>query len=763
VAGHPGILCPWKWSMNACPFTVNSFDRSALAKSLIDFGPSTKPNLRGLSQSTKDCIFVSSTPSMYLVEQSVETVDRATCSTFASLDSHSFFPLGCLCRFSSCVCCRLVARNVPMITRRSVCYLGLLGILILASVLFELPQLRLPVIRVQVRSDDADVVNKRSVNTNEATSTTAATTATPNGTAWCILDRNNTAQYFRHFPHALQSVAPCWSYVCRQRERRGDDVRCGVYIQQPLRFPWEEMSSWTVQLLEAMGCRIVVQQENTTEPFEDGDVRARVSDWRVSHYSFFERKEDVQLLQARVMGAAAAAGADASDQPTKDGIRIGFLQRIRTRPKRPDRVFLNVPDIRSSLQTAFPDATIDETDMRGFSLKEQAEWWYRHDVVVAGHGAALTNSIFLRNGEERAATVIEVFPDGFHPYIFGALLKSVGVHRLTIDTNASVARGKSSDLRPDPALVVRLVQQAIGMSLPEPEAVPIRAFAPPPPPPPQRIVAYTRMRSDRSGSVVHDLLHAHAYCFANNITYGGSCAVDAKAKERSSGSQLMVDFLGLSQELKLACPRPGSLSRSSGSSSSNTTGGAGDFVVLDKKKYAQDDLLTRKWLSYVNARRNLTAATTSDGDNAPLQVAVYVRRGDVTPCVRGGSFWRYLPNSYYLRVLDHYLPSDRPATVRVYSPSKSPAENFDDFRRRNYSVLLDAPIGRVWDAIMTADVAVLSRSSFSYVPAIFNTRGTVLYTNFWHKPPPWWVPVNRTIQQQGAADLRLLQGKYCPT
>jgi hypothetical protein len=42
VAGHPGILCPWKWSMNACPFTVNSFDRSALAKSHIDFWPFNK-------------------------------------------------------------------------------------------------------------------------------------------------------------------------------------------------------------------------------------------------------------------------------------------------------------------------------------------------------------------------------------------------------------------------------------------------------------------------------------------------------------------------------------------------------------------------------------------------------------------------------------------------------------------------------------------------------------------------------------------------
>lgn len=249
-------------------------------------------------------------------------------------------------------------------------------------------------------------------------------------------------------------------------------MQCGIYLRRPLRLPWEGMISWTRQLVDAMGCRVVVQPEcnatTTTEPFGDDDVQHRVPDRRVSHYSFFEKKKDVQLLQARVLGTADDAG---TGPPRKQGmVRIGLLQRIRTNPKQPSRVFLNLPDLRAALQAAFPNATVDETDMRGFSLKEQAAWWHKHDVVVAAHGAALANSIFLRNiNEETAAAVIEVFPDGFHPYIFGALVKSVGVHRFTIDANASVARGKSSDLRPDPALVVRLVQQAIGVPSSAPE------------------------------------------------------------------------------------------------------------------------------------------------------------------------------------------------------------------------------------------------------------------------------------------------------
>lgn len=260
--------------------------------------------------------------------------------------------------------------------------------------------------------------------------------------------------------------------------------------------------------------------------------------------------------------------------------------------------------------------------------------------------------------------------------------------------------------------------------------------------------------------MLHNILQAHAYCFAHKLTYGGACADDPRSKARSSGSKLLVAFLGLSHELKIACPYPGSLSRKGNAS------GVGDdnFVVLNPKQYARDDLFTQEWLSYVNSRRNITerATVTADDPEAPLQVAVYLRRGDVTPCVRGGHYWRYLPNAYYLRVIDQYLPLDMPSMVTIYSQSKSPAEDAADFRRRNYTVRLDAPISRVWQALMTADIAVISRSSFSYIPAMFNTRGTVLCTNFWHKPLPWWVRVNQTIQQQGSADLRSLQDVYCP-
>ena len=287
---------------------------------------------------------------------------------------------------------------------------------------------------------------------NTATIPNATDPPTPIHTAWCILDRNNTNSHFRHFPHSLQSLAPCWSFFCRTAA-----PQCGIYIQHPPRFVWKQMSSWTRQLVEHMGCRIVVQSQPdiSRSVIRTGDVQYRVPDRQVLTYAFFEKPEHVQQLQARVLGNTTVT------KTKTDAIRIGLLQRIQEHPKHPSRIFLNLPEIRSQLQTAFPDAVVEESDMLHFTLKEQARWWHDKDVVVAAHGAAITNGIFLRNHNTTAATLIEVYPDGFHPSIFYKLMQSVGAHRLAIDEHASVGSGKNSNLMPDPALIVQLVRQAL--------------------------------------------------------------------------------------------------------------------------------------------------------------------------------------------------------------------------------------------------------------------------------------------------------------
>jgi len=97
----------------------------------------------------------------------------------------------------------------------------------------------------------------------------------------------------------------------------------------------------------------------------------------------------------------------------------------------------------------------------------------------------------------------------------------------------------------------------------------------------------------------------------------------------------------------------------------------------------------------------------------------------------GGHYHRYPTNSHYLRILNNrYLTAKfTAADVDVYSLSQSVSGNFSDFVDRGYTFKLDAPIEKDWEALMSATVVVLSRSSFSsYVPALFNDH--ILYTNF---------------------------------
>ena len=43
--------------------------------------------------------------------------------------------------------------------------------------------------------------------------------------------------------------------------------------------------------------------------------------------------------------------------------------------------------------------------------------------------------------------------------------------------------------------------------------------------------------------------------------------------------------------------------------------------------------------------------------------------------------------------------------------------------------------------LATADILVMSRSSFSYLGAILNRNGIVLYHPFWHRSPSSWMTV----------------------
>ena len=147
-----------------------------------------------------------------------------------------------------------------------------------------------------------------------------------------------------------------------------------------------------------------------------------------------------------------------------------------------------------------------------------------------------------------------------------------------------------------------------------------------------------------------------------------------------------------------------------------------------------------------------------------LRLAIHVRRGDLFAVDSD----RMLPNSYYVataqtiaRVLEGLsIPYECELYTEVANKAFEVTSTHHGIHQRiSRSVTLDPRMNRLedFDAIpqlkiiangdaiealrgmATADILIMSRSSFSYVAAILNRRGVVIYHPFWHSPLPSWI------------------------
>ncbi|MEZ4727036.1 MAG: nucleotidyltransferase family protein [Caldilineaceae bacterium] len=149
----------------------------------------------------------------------------------------------------------------------------------------------------------------------------------------------------------------------------------------------------------------------------------------------------------------------------------------------------------------------------------------------------------------------------------------------------------------------------------------------------------------------------------------------------------------------------------------------------------------------------------------PVRVCIHLRRGDNLPDSRR----RWLPNEYYLRVCEQILGALQrhgvPFTVRLHSelpdrryalypkfpglyfeleqpviidPEEYALEEFDVLP--NLEMVLNAePLDAIHD-FATADVLILSASSFGYFGGMLNPHGVTVFAPFtWNKPLPDWL------------------------
>lgn len=244
------------------------------------------------------------------------------------------------------------------------------------------------------------------------------------------------------------------------------------------------------------------------------------------------------------------------------------------------------------------------------------------------------------------------------------------------------------------------------------------------------------------GSVVLDMMMAHAYTFNMAKTYGGSCGAGNDVGRAPENS--LINSIGLQKELRFECPYEGE---------------AGVHKkTIPSSNYMQEGV--RSFTpEYATLLKSVTVYPTKT-EQDKFTIVVHIARGKTSPCrSQYKGFDPYLPNQHYQMLIDKYMKPN--ARVIVYSQRDS-FEGFDEFRDKGYELHIEEPIGDVWKNILLADVVIMSRSSFSYAPAIVS-KGTVVYTPFWHKPLRGWDVVGKDVLEKSEVEFQRLKSTCKPS
>eukprot|EP00535_Pseudo-nitzschia_heimii_P003641 CAMPEP_0197194260 /NCGR_PEP_ID=MMETSP1423-20130617/28939_1 /TAXON_ID=476441 /ORGANISM="Pseudo-nitzschia heimii, Strain UNC1101" /LENGTH=356 /DNA_ID=CAMNT_0042647661 /DNA_START=99 /DNA_END=1169 /DNA_ORIENTATION=- len=246
------------------------------------------------------------------------------------------------------------------------------------------------------------------------------------------------------------------------------------------------------------------------------------------------------------------------------------------------------------------------------------------------------------------------------------------------------------------------------------------------------------------GAVILDMLIGHAYAYHQGGIYGGSCGEGNDVGRVPENS--LIRTIGLQDFLQFSCPRD-----------LETTDRK---KVLPKKNYVEDG--TRIFTpEYVELLKSVIRYPKRPENPTKTNIiVVHMSRGKkFTPCRKKPheGFDAYLPNKHYQLLINKYMKDGYENKVIIYSQSTS-YEDFDEFREKGYELHIDEAITDVWKAVINSDVFIMSRSAFSFVPALVATDATkVVYTPFWHQHIRGWEIVRKDILSQSNDEFKRLK------
>lgn len=122
-----------------------------------------------------------------------------------------------------------------------------------------------------------------------------------------------------------------------------------------------------------------------------------------------------------------------------------------------------------------------------------------------------------------------------------------------------------------------------------------------------------------------------------------------------------------------------------------------------------------------------------------FNIAIHIRRGDIELGQETGEIQltqRWLGNDYYITVLDQILKQLQGRNTAIYLFSQGDRENFKEFTGyQNLHYCMDMSATDSFLHMVRADALIISKSSFSYKPALLSEGIRICPTGFWHGYP----------------------------
>ena len=226
---------------------------------------------------------------------------------------------------------------------------------------------------------------------------------------------------------------------------------------------------------------------------------------------------------------------------------------------------------------------------------------------------------------------------------------------------------------------------------------------------------YSQSLPDRIGSQIHDNLSAYAFCYKFKHCYFGSISKNSCDAHQH---QRLCTLLGIPFIIN------------------DTSLNNLEFLKKENYKHLTHDGGNPNQVFTEDFRKMLSSNLRFERLKFnQFTVVVHIRRGDILHMES-----RFLPNEHYLKILKKIRSVKADSKIIICSEYNF-QDDTEEFSQLNCVFAINTNLEDTWKLMISADIFIMSKSSFSYVPAVFNNN-KVIYTEMWHKKLDNWISHN---------------------